>query len=78
MIGNKGPFPETNSAHEGFEENGYIGSSTAVGAGHESGDRPLDGGWDWPSQEPSGSGPGSGEGVKGDGHSIGTPSWLNE
>lgn len=35
MIGKKGPFPELGSSVLGFEENGFIGSSESVGAGHE-------------------------------------------
>lgn len=39
-IGYKGPFPEVASRQQGFVDNGFIGSSEAVGAGHEaSGDR---------------------------------------
>lgn len=34
-IGYKGPFPELGSRAEGFVDNGFIGSSEAVGAGHE-------------------------------------------
>jgi len=36
MIGKKGPFPELQSSAQGFVDNGFIGSSQAVGAGHES------------------------------------------
>lgn len=36
MIGNSGPFPETTSQHEGWDEGpAYIPSSESVGAGHE-------------------------------------------
>lgn len=66
MIGKKGPFPELESSVSGFEEVGYIGSSQAVGAGHESyGDREAIDNHNFPNDE-------SGEGQDGTGSSCGS------
>ena len=67
-LGTKGPFPETFSRAEGFEDNGFIRSSESA-PGHQDGDHL--GPFDWPNTE-------SGEGKDGTGHAIGQPSWLNE